>query len=104
MKLKLTEAAERDLADLSAWLTAEASESTARRVVAEMLEGFESILTFPHSAAPRDRIRPGLRVVLRHNQAMYYKVEGDLVVVIRVLHSARDVAAIAEAGGFGAGG
>ena len=32
MRLRLTEAAEQDLADIAAWLTMEASETTARRI------------------------------------------------------------------------
>ncbi len=100
MRLKLTEAAEQDLADIAAWLTMEASETTVRRIVGDLLQRLDGVLAFPESGAPRDSIRPGLRAVFRHNHAIYYQVEGDVVAVIRVLHGARDQAAIADNGGF----
>ncbi|MFM9975911.1 MAG: type II toxin-antitoxin system RelE/ParE family toxin [Beijerinckiaceae bacterium] len=100
MRLRLTEAAERDMAEIAAWLTAETSEAVARRLVGDLLQRLEAVLAFPESGSPRERVRPGLRAVLRHNYAMYYRIEGDLVAVIRVLHGARDTAAIAESGGF----
>jgi toxin ParE1/3/4 len=100
MRLKLTTAAERDLADISGWLSSETSEATARRIVGDLLQRIDSVLAFPESGAPRDRIRAGLRAVFRRNYVMYYSVQGDIVAVIRVLHAARDTAAIAEAGGF----
>ncbi len=102
MKLKLTEAAERDLADLSAWLSAEASEMTARRVIGELLERFDSVLAFPQSGARSHPSRPPRRPATQPSHVL--SGEGDLVVVIRVLHAARDTAAIAAAGGFGPGG
>jgi toxin ParE1/3/4 len=100
MRLKLTALAEQDLADIAVWLTAEASEVTARRIVSELIKRLDGVLAFPESGAPRDRIRPGLRAVFRHNHAIYYRTVGDVVAVIRVLHGARDTAAIADAGGF----
>jgi toxin ParE1/3/4 len=100
MRLKLTEAAEQDLADIAAWLTMEASETTARRVVSDILQRLDGVLAFPESGAPRERICPGLRAVFRHSHAIYYRVEADVVAVIRVLHGARDASAIADSGRF----
>jgi toxin ParE1/3/4 len=37
---------------------------------------------------------------LHHNHAIYYRPLADAIVIIRVLHGARDVVAIAEHGGF----
>jgi toxin ParE1/3/4 len=52
-------------------------------------------------AAPaRDQLAPGLRVTFHSPYAIYYKPLDDAVVIIRVLHGARDVAAIAAQGGF----
>ena len=57
----------------------------------------------PLMGAPRDYLAPGLRVIFHRAYAIYYlldKFDGADVTVLRVLHGARDVAAIAEKGGF----
>jgi len=41
-----------------------------------------------------------LRVIFHSAYAIYYQPRPDEVVIIRVLHGARDIAAIAERGGF----
>jgi toxin ParE1/3/4 len=45
-------------------------------------------------------LAPGLRVTFRGAYAIYYMPLPDAIVIIRVLHGARDVAALAERGGF----
>jgi len=57
---------------------------------------------FPLAGAPRPQLAPGLRVTFHAPYAIYYAPQSEAVVVIRVLHGARDVAALAERGGFNA--
>ena len=65
-----------------------------------MQRHFEPLRTFPESGAPRGQIRPGLRVVFHQRYAIYYRPLPDAVVIIRVVHGARDITAISESGGF----
>lgn len=62
----------------------------------------EPLRQFPHSGAPRPRLAPGLRVTFHYPYAIYYTPTAEAVVIVRVLHGARDVAAIVEQGGFDA--
>jgi toxin ParE1/3/4 len=55
---------------------------------------------FPLAAPAREQLAPGLRVTFHRPYAIYYRPLVDAVVIIRVLHGARDIAAIAEQGGF----
>jgi toxin ParE1/3/4 len=55
---------------------------------------------FPLAAPAREQFAPGLRVTFHNPYAIYYRPLSDAVVIIRVLHGARDVAAIADHGGF----
>jgi len=55
---------------------------------------------FPLAAPAREQLAPGLRVTFRGAYAIYYQPLPGEIVLIRVLHGARDVAAIAEQGGF----
>ena len=57
---------------------------------------------FPLAAQAREQLAPGLRVTFHSPYAIYYRPLADAVVIIRVLHGARDVAAIAEQEGFAA--
>ena len=55
---------------------------------------------FPLAAPARDQLASGLRVTFHGAYAIYYQPRLDEIVIIRVLHGARDTAAIAEHGGF----
>jgi toxin ParE1/3/4 len=55
---------------------------------------------FPLAGPQREQFAPGLRVIFHRPYAIYYLPQSDAVVVIRVLHGARDAAALAERGVF----
>jgi plasmid stabilization system protein ParE len=46
---------------------------------------------FPHAGAPRENVRPGLRVATKHKYAAYYLTTETEIIVIRVLHGAQDL-------------
>ena len=54
----------------------------------------------PLIGSQRATLAPGLRVFFHGAYALYYAPRGDDLVLVRVLHGARDVDAIAERGGF----
>jgi toxin ParE1/3/4 len=58
------------------------------------------LLEFPLLGSSREHFAPGLYVIFEGNYGVYYIASKTEVVLIRVLHSARDAAAIAERGGF----
>jgi toxin ParE1/3/4 len=58
------------------------------------------LLDFPFAGASRERLAHGLRVTFKGNYAIYYAVTAAEVIIVRVLHGARDAAVIAEHGGF----
>lgn len=58
------------------------------------------ISSLPHSGAPRPHLAPELRVIFQGKYAIYYLASVDEFVVVRVLHASRDIASIAEEGGF----
>jgi toxin ParE1/3/4 len=72
----------------------------ATRFVREIEAAFEPVRNFPLAAAARDQLAAGLRVTFHGRHAIYYRPLADAVVIVRVLHGARDVAAIARRGGF----
>jgi len=96
----VTDAAEADLADVWATLATEASAEIATRFVRSIEATFEPLRRFPLSGPARDLLASGLRVTFRSPYAIYYVAEPDAVVIVRVLHGARDITAIAERGGL----
>jgi toxin ParE1/3/4 len=61
---------------------------------------FDQLLTFPLSGPARDHLAPGLRVKVHGAYAIYYTPSARELIIVRVLHGARDTVAIAAGGGF----
>ena len=100
LALRLTDAAEADLAEIWTTLASEASEPTATRFIAAIESAFEPLRQFPLSGPAREQLAPGLRVTFVSPYAIYYVPLADAVVIVRVIHGARDIAALAQRGGF----
>ncbi len=56
--------------------------------------------SFPLMGVSREKLAPGLRVLFHRDHAVYYLPQIDEIVIVRVLHGARDVASLAERGEF----
>ena len=95
----MTDTAEADLAEIWAYIAVD-SESAATRLLDKIKATCARLLDFPSSGVSRDRLARGLRVVLQGNYAVYYTIAETEIIVVRVLHSARDAAVIAEHGDF----
>jgi toxin ParE1/3/4 len=78
----------------------EASERTATRFLRAIKADFGRLLEFPLSGPTRSQLGPGLRAAFHRPYVIYYTPLPEMVVIIRVVHGARDAAAIAEGGGF----
>ena len=59
-----------------------------------------NLADFPLAGVPRDILAPGLLAAFHGRHVIYYRAGESEVIVVRVLHAARDVAALAERGGF----
>lgn len=55
---------------------------------------------FPLSGVARKHFSVGLRVMFEGNYAIYHTASETEVVIVRVVHGARDAAAFVERGGF----
>ncbi len=88
------------MAEIWATLAIEASEQVATRFVAAIEAHFEPLRHFPFSGPAREHLAPGLRVTFHSPYAIYYRPQPDALVIIRIIHGARDLTALAERGGF----
>lgn len=62
----------------------------ARNVRVRMTEKFRMVGHNPEFGEACDEIRPGLRFTLVGNYVIYYRLEAKKVLIVRVLHGARD--------------
>jgi toxin ParE1/3/4 len=81
----------------------EASEATATRLIGKIRNDCEPLRHFPLAAPSRENFARGLRVSFSGSYAIYFLSNRDELTIVRVLHGARDAAAVAEHGGFGEG-
>ena len=72
----------------------------ATRFIGEIEAAFQPVRHFPLASPAREMLGPGLRVTFHGAYAIYYQPRPDAVIIVRVLHGARDVAALAERGDF----
>lgn len=52
---------------------------------------FEPLRSFPDLGASRDYMKSGLRVVFHKRYAIYYQSLPNVLYIVRVVHSARDI-------------
>jgi len=100
--VRLTAAAERDLEEIRAYTEEQWGEAQWLAYFGHFVAAFERIAAFPRAGRPRDGFVPGLRSVpCREHVIFYLPDSGGAVVVQRVLHAARNAAALdwAERGG-----
>lgn len=81
-------------------LATDASEAIATRFISGIEAAFEALRHFPLGRPSRGYLAPGLRVTFYKSYAVYYIAPPGSVVIVRVIHGARDVEAIAGQGGF----
>lgn len=63
----------------------------ARRYRTEFGKHFERLEQWPESGAPRDDLRPGMRMVVHSPYLVLYRYADDVVTIVTVIHSARDL-------------
>lgn len=79
-----------DLTDIFIYIARD-DEGAARDFVADLNTKVEWIAATGFTGAPRDWIRSGLRALPYRNRCIYYRIEGDAVHVLRVVHGRQDV-------------
>nr|WP_252263991.1 type II toxin-antitoxin system RelE/ParE family toxin [Paracidobacterium acidisoli] len=81
-------------------MATEATESAADEFISGLEARLELLAAFPLSGSARFQLAEGLRVMIYGMYAVYYLSRDKGILLIRVLHGARDIEAIADQGGF----
>ncbi len=92
---RLAPRAKADLEELAFYVFVESgSVEIANRLVDSITERFVLLGTHPRAGRRRDDLRPGIRSFPVGNYLVFYRIEGDDVLVQRVVHGSRDLAAL----------
>jgi toxin ParE1/3/4 len=88
--LRISEDAEQDLLDI--WLyIAEDNPEISRRFLARFFKVFTLICQFPMIGPTRSELMDGLRCFPVADYVLFYLPHPNVIEIVRVLHSARDV-------------
>jgi toxin ParE1/3/4 len=87
----LTADAQRDLAEIYLYLADAGDRTGGRRLVGSLEEKIKELARIGSSGVARDWISPGLRAFPHKNRCIYFRVAGDQIRVLRILHGRQDV-------------
>jgi toxin ParE1/3/4 len=97
MRYRLSALAEQDLEEIWSYVAEDASVTTADRLLDAIFERFDLLADQPRMGRARPEFGDGVRSFTVENQVVYYRHDGQAVLIARVLHGRRDqVAAWSE--------
>ncbi|MFI5457089.1 MAG: type II toxin-antitoxin system RelE/ParE family toxin [Isosphaerales bacterium] len=71
--------------------------AAAERYAAAFDEKSQTLARFPEIGRLRPEIAPNVRSTLVHPYVVFYRLEGEVVQIIRILHGKRDLRSIMQA-------
>jgi toxin ParE1/3/4 len=83
--------ADQDLLGIWSYYVTEASAEIADKIVQQIVTAARRLTGLPLSGRPRDDLKPGLRAVLAHPYAIFYRLKNGDVEIVRVLHERRNL-------------
>lgn len=90
-RLRIADAARRDLAAISAYATERWGRATAQQYLRMLKNTFRSLLRHPGLGVARTDLGERLRSIGGGSHIVFYADDGKIVDVLRVLHGAMDV-------------
>jgi len=93
MEVELSSQALEDLSSIALYIAAD-SPVRALTFTDELQEKAFSLQHMPYKGADRNDVLVGLRLLPHRNYNIYYKVQGQKLIVVRILHAARDIGAV----------
>ena len=97
MAFRVSSQVEAELDDIWLYIATEStSVKVADRVVDSITEQFFLLSKHPHIGRRRDDLRSGLRSVTVGSYVVIYRVEGNDVRILHVVHGRRDIKEIAR--------
>lgn len=90
MKLFLSRRAKEDLLEIWEYI-AEHDGQAADNYIDHLRNRALELLLFPELGRMREEIYSGVRSLLSKNHLLFYRIQGDEVQILRILHGSRDL-------------
>lgn len=88
--LRFTTRAQRDLDDILLYSETTWGPDQADRYEAALAEGFDTLRANPQIGMAQVHLLPGLRAYFLQRHVVYYRIVGDTLEVVRILHERVD--------------
>jgi toxin ParE1/3/4 len=63
----------------------------ADKLLRKLDQRIDSLFDMPERGVPRDDLSPGVRILIEGKYLIFYRVQNSKVVVLRVIHGAKDL-------------
>jgi toxin ParE1/3/4 len=90
-ELEVAENAQRDIIEIRLYSTEVWGDQQADEIVVRLSAGFESLQSNPQLGKSEDDMRPGLRQLVVGEHRILYRIVGDVVWILRVVHTRMDL-------------
>jgi toxin ParE1/3/4 len=90
MKVFVSDQADADLLQIYRYV-AERNPVAAESIAREIDRKFDNLSLFPFIGRDRSTLSKGIRSVVAYPYVIFYMVEGDGIIILRVLHGRRDI-------------
>lgn len=89
-EVSFTNAAEADLMEIDEFSVAHFGEHAGETYMRGFTEAFSQIAQHPQSGRASESYGAGVRCLIHKRHRIFYRIENDGVLVLRILHQARD--------------
>lgn len=93
-RLDIKAAARAELAQIYEYSVAEFGPPVAEAYLFGLRQAFDRLLEFPFIGPVYPDVTPEIRVLLHWSHRIFYRIEDDTVLIVRVLNKRRDVRAV----------
>jgi toxin ParE1/3/4 len=96
-RCELTELADQDIFEISVYIAQNRGAEAAQNFIDKLNNKFILLLESPKLGRNRSDLSPELRSLPYGNYIIFYRLISDGILVVRILHGARDINSIFEA-------
>ena len=90
-EIKFSPAARTDLKELGRFSKRGFGTTVAEKYLLGLDQVFDRLASHPHSGEARPKLGSGVRRLSHRSHRIFYEVEGEVVLILRIFHQARDV-------------
>ena len=90
-EIRFSPAARADLKDIGRFSRREFGKTVADKYLLGLDQVFDRVALHPHFGEAQPKLGKGVRRSSHRSHRIFYEVEGDVVLILRIFHHARDV-------------